>query len=181
MIKKEILDFFMPVFKKNKLTFILISLNWFIYWVVWVLTPFLLKIETDQLVNQKSYNIFWKDIWAFWIFWIILACILFVNILDNLIKAIVKIHVSAKRKYLENTVEYHFYKRYETMEIGKLMNSRYLVIKDLIEQEIQSFTNRLIEWPSHIINFFVSIIWISAIYYILDFNLLFVVFFSSFI
>lgn len=181
MIKKEIWDFFRPIILKNKFTFILISLNWFIFWIVGVVTPLLLKFETDQLVNQKSYNLFSKEVSPFWIFCIILWLIFFIDILNNIIKSIVQIHIQAKKQYLMNIIWFHLYKRYEDMEIWKLMSSRFLTIKELIQTEIERFTDFLIETPKDIIDLTISIIWITAIYYILDFKLLVIVIISSLI
>ncbi len=181
MIKKEILDFFMPVFKKNKLTFVLLSISWFIYWITWVLTPYLLKLETDQLVDQKSYNFLGNNIWPIKIYAIILIAILISNFLNQIITRISEITIRSKERYFENSIKISILRRYKDMEIWKSMNSRFENLKSIIDGAVEDFASSVIKAPWDSLNFIISITWLSILYYIIDIKLLFIIIFFNFL
>jgi ABC-type bacteriocin/lantibiotic exporter with double-glycine peptidase domain len=55
MLSKKIRDFFIPIFRKHKKIFYLLIFDGMITGIVSVITPLLLKFETDQLMGKKSF------------------------------------------------------------------------------------------------------------------------------
>ena len=178
MINKELYNFFKPIFTNNKFSFILIWINWLFLWLVWVISPYLIKIETDQLVNKSNVTLFWKEFWAIEVFILILLLILIFDLLENIIQTIITIIIDSKKTYLKNQFKFKIYSRYNWIEIWKFMNARFTIIKKLIEKDFDETIDMIIDLPKNIVNFTVLIVWLSAIYYFLDFKLLLIVIMS---
>ncbi len=164
MIKKEVLNFYKPIFLKNKTVFILLILSWIISWVVNVLTPYLLKLETDQLVNKSSLTLFWTDFSWFKVFLLILAIIFIVWFINNILKWISDIFIDSKSEIIKNQVNYIFIKNLSKMEIWISQNSRYKYLKTIIESDIWKLTSTLINTPWNFLWSFITWIWLSWIY-----------------
>ena len=181
IFKKEILYFYIPILQKYKSIFVLMSLSGIISGASSVLIPLLLKLETDQLVEQNTRIIFWSEIWAFQVFLIILWCIVLVNILETCLSSLSSIILNSKEDLLRNEVQFHLFKRMKNMEIGTAMSNRYKYLTEIVDQSIQNLTNTLTNIPKSTIQFVIEIVGITLIYLYFDIRLLFVVIFSALI
>jgi ABC-type multidrug transport system fused ATPase/permease subunit len=141
--------------------------------------PVLLKMETDQLVSKKSFEMFSKNISWFNVFILILGAILFVAIVEKIIVSFTNILVKSKKDLLENEIKLKLFEKMEFMEVGRTMSSRYKYISSLVGSEFWKFSNRIINIPSNGLQFFIQIIWITAIYSYFNIILLFIVIISS--
>lgn len=146
---------------------------------VWM--PFLLKLETDQLVEQKSLQILEHDFWAFEVFMIILWIILIVKIIERILSSINSIFSRSQKNLLENEIQLALFREMQNMEIGRSMSSRYKYISSIIESNFSNIATTITEIPQNTIQFCIQLIWMTAIYAYFDIRLLFIVVISAII
>ncbi len=141
--------------------------------------PVLLKMETDQLVSKKSFEMFSTNISWFNVFILILGAILLVAIIEKIIVSFTNILVKSKKDLLGNEIKLKLFEKMEFMEVGRTMSSRYKYISSIVGSDFLKFSNRIINIPSNGLQFFIQIIWITAIYSYFNIILLFIVIISS--
>lgn len=181
MIKKEIINFYLPIIKKYKSLFFLMWFSWLISWLASVWIPILLKIETDQLVSKNSLNIFWTNLDWFKVFVLILWVILLVEIIERFLSSIASIFTNSKKDLMKNEIQFNLFSKMENMEIGRSMNSRYKYISNIVEDNFPSISERIISLPHSSIEFIIQLVWITAIYAYFNFTLLLIVVISALI
>ena len=181
MLKKEIISFYLPIFKKYKIVFFLLWLSWVVSWLLSTFMPLLLKLETDQLVDKKSYVFFWSEFWAFDVFIIILLTILIIELINEIFTAIMNILITQRKDLLENEIRLNIFKKMENMEVWVSLSARYKFISDIVESNFWELSNNIINFPKNIFNFIISFLGLWIVYAYLNYKLFFIVIISAII
>lgn len=150
-----------------------------ITWLSSVGMPVLLKMETDQLVEQKWFDIFGANLWWFEVFLVILWVILLVNIIETVLSSLTQIFSKSKQDLLRNEIQFELYSKMKDMEIGRSMSMRYKYISQVIESYFPNISQKIINIPQVVIQFVIQLVWMVAIYAYFDIRLLFVVVISA--
>ncbi len=179
MFSSQIRSFFIPIFIKHKSIFLLLLLDGFITWIASIITPILLKFETDQLVGQKGWVFFFGELSGFQVFIAILILILLTDIITRLIQRISGVFLDARREYLNNHIQLELFQKMNTMEVWRAMNSRFRNIARILDSEFGSFSNSLIHLPGWVLQKAIQIMGITAIFAYFDIRFLFIVIISS--
>lgn len=181
MLSKTIRDFFIPIFSKHKKIFFLLLLDGFITWVLSIITPLLLKLETDQLMEKKSMVTFLWDLDGFQVFVAILLIMLISEIISRFVSRISEIILDAEKDYLRNHIQLELFKHMNVMEVGRSMNARFKNLTRVLENEFSEFPNTIMDLPRDILQKIIQITGITAIFIYFDIKLLIIVILSSII
>ncbi len=181
MLSQKLRIFFIPIFSKHKKIFWLLLLDGFITWILSIVTPLLLKFETDQLMEKQSMMTFLWNLNGFQVFVGILLIMLLSDIISRLVSRISEIILAAEKDYLKNHIQLELFKHMNAMEVGRAMNSRFKNLTRVLENEFSEFPNTIMEFPRDILQKIIQITGITAIFIYFDIKLLIIVVISSII
>ncbi len=181
MLSQKLQTFFIPIFSKHKKIFFLLLLDGFITWILSVVTPVLLKLETDQLMEKKSMMTFLGDLNGFQVFIGILLIMLLSDIISRFVSRMSEIILEAEKDYLKNHIQLELFKHMNEMEVWRAMNSRFKNLTRVLENEFSEFPNTIMNLPRDIIQKTIQITWITAIFIYFDIKFLIIVIISSII
>lgn len=181
MFSQKIRNFFIPILSKHKKIFLLLLIDGFITWVLSVVTPILLKLETDQLMEKKSMMTFLWDLNGFQVFIGILLIMLLSDIISRFVNRSSEILLEAEKDYLKNHIQLELFKHMNQMEVWRAMNSRFKSLTRVLENEFSSFPDTLMNLPKDIIQKTIQITGITAIFIYFDIKFLIIVIISSII
>lgn len=179
MISSQIRSFFIPIFVKHKSIFLLLLLDGFISGLSSIITPLLLKFETDQLVGQKGWVFFFGELTGFQVFVAILILILLTDIITRLIQRVSGVFLDARKEYLTNHIQLELFQKMNLMEVWRAMNSRFRNIARILDSEFWSFSNTLMQLPGWVLQKTIQIAGITAIFAYFDIRFLCIVLVSS--
>ncbi len=179
MFSQKLRNFFIPIFSKHKKIFFLLLLDGFITWVLSVVTPVLLKLETDQLMEKKSMMTFLWDLNGFQVFIGILLIMLLSDIISRFVSRMSEIILEAEKDYLRNHIQLELFKHMNEMEVWRAMNSRFKNLTRVLENEFSEFPNTIMNLPRDIIQKTIQITGITAIFVYFDIKFLIIVIISS--
>ncbi len=181
MLSQKLRTFFIPIFSKHKKIFLLLLLDGCITWILSVVTPVLLKLETDQLMEKKSMTTFLGDLSGFQVFIGILLIMLLSDIISRFVSRMSEIILEAEKDYLKNHIQLELFKHMNEMEVWRAMNSRFKNLTRVLENEFSEFPNTIMNLPRDIIQKTIQITWITAIFIYFDIKFLIIVVISSII
>jgi ABC-type multidrug transport system fused ATPase/permease subunit len=154
-------------------------LDGFIWGIASVITPILLKLETDQLAAQTGGTYFFWELDGFEVFVAILLLILLTDIITRLIQRVSGIFLDAKKDYLNNHIQLQLFEKMNMMEVGRAMNNRFRNIARILDSEFWSFSSSLIQLPWWILQRSIQITGITAIFLYFDIRFLIIVIVSA--
>lgn len=179
MLSPQIRWFFLPIFIKHKSIFLLLLLDGFVSGIATIITPVLLKLETDQLVWQKGGTFFFWQLNGFHIFVSILILILLTDIITRLIQRISWVFLDARKEYLTNHIQLELFQKMSQMEVWRAMNGRFRNIARILDSEFGNFSNTLIHLPWWFLQNIIQIAGITAIFSYFDIRFLLIVVISA--
>lgn len=179
MLSQKLRTFFIPIFRKHKKIFLLLFVDGFITWILSVVTPVLLKFETDQLMEKKSMVTFLWELNGFQVFIGILLIMLLSEIISRFVSRMSEIILEAEKDYLKNHIQLELFKHMNEMEVWRAMNSRFKNLTRVLENEFSEFPNTIMNLPRDIIQKTIQITGITAIFIYFDIKFLIIVIISS--
>jgi ABC-type bacteriocin/lantibiotic exporter with double-glycine peptidase domain len=179
MISPQIRTFFLPIFHRHKSIFLLLLLDGFIAGISSVITPILLKLETDQLVWQKWGIFFFWELSGFQVFIAILLLILLTDIITRLIQRVSWVFLDAQKEYLTNHIQLELFQKMNMMEVWRSLSNRFRHIARVLDSEFGSFSDTLVRLPGGILQKIIQITGITAIFAYFDIRFLFIVIASA--
>jgi ABC-type multidrug transport system fused ATPase/permease subunit len=179
MISPQIRTFFLPIFHRHKSIFLLLLLDGFIAGISSVITPILLKLETDQLVWQKWGIFFFWELSGFQVFIAILLLILLTDIITRLIQRVSWVFLDAQKEYLTNHIQLELFQKMNMMEVWRSLSNRFRHIARVLDSEFGSFSDTLVRLPGGILQKIIQTTGITAIFAYFDIRFLFIVIASA--
>ncbi len=179
MLSQIIKDFFIPIFKKHKKIFFLLGFDGLITGLVSVLTPLLLKLETDQLMLQQSFMTSFWELRPFTVFFTILLIILMTEVISRLVSRISEILMESERDYIKNHIQLELFRHMNMMEVGRAMNGRFKYLSRILESEFSGFPNTILNLPKEVVQRTIQIVWITTLFAYFNIIFLFIVVISA--
>lgn len=181
MLSQKIRDFFIPIFFKHKKVFFLLALDGAITGLVSVITPLLLKFETDQLMEKKSMVTSYGWLGPFEVFLAILIVILITEVISRFISQVSQILMDSEKDFINNHIQLELFRYMNFMEVGRAMNGRFKYLSRVLEREFWEFPNALMNLPKDLIQKGIQVVWITALFAYFNIVFLFIVIVSSII
>lgn len=166
---KKAINFLIEILQEHKGLII----KYFIFIMItsgfWVILPYIAKLEIDQL-SEKNNNFFWVIHWnPFYIFWIILAIILFINLIKSVIDGFVMWFDEKSSSIIEMSIKKRSIESMQNIKMWFFLNKRnQRVLHDLwsnMHQLSYDLRNYVSKFFSNIISFGWIIIVFSFINY----------------
>lgn len=164
MFSSPIFRFFRPIISKHRAVFVLLGLGGVISGLTAVVLPLLAKLETDQLVEQKSLTLFGSHMSGFEVFVLVLVILLIVSLIERIIEDIVRIVSQARQDHLSNDIQLALFRMMETMEVGHTFSARFKSIGRTLESQFGSFMQTIIAFPGASISSIITMVGLIGIY-----------------
>lgn len=179
IIPREIIEFFLPIFRKHKKIYAFLIFDGIISGLSSVVMPLLLKAETDQLAARNPWVFFGTSYEPFTVFMIILGAIFLVEILTGIANGISTIYSKANKELLQNSIQLHAFKRMEMMEVGRTMSGRFNNIARLVDDSLDYLSQIFLNLPGNFLQKSIQVLGFTAIFTYFDIRLLGIVIIAS--